>query len=134
LKTSSERKAANREESIMKSDNEMADLARLFYDAYMEAAEEAKPGSADRLKVAFHGITAVGAAFLGSLIGSFYKERPWKRHVFFTGIAMKSLKIGVVGLFSGVFTRQEAVSAWNICAESLVRSPEFFLPEESEAK
>jgi hypothetical protein len=116
----------------MKTDEELAQIARAFYDAYMEAKEEETPGRVDALKAQFHGIQSTAAAFMGSLIGDFYKERPWTRFVFFAGIALKSLPLGALGIYQGTFTRQEAVDAWNACGKALVSNPGAFVEKEEE--
>jgi hypothetical protein len=107
----------------MRSNEEMASLARLFYDAYIEEVVDAEKDPAT-IQAQFHGVAAAGAAFMGALLGDFYNEHPTQNHVFFAAIAMKQLTLTSVGFFPGLYTREEMIRAFNLVGEQLSRSPQ----------
>jgi len=108
----------------MKTNEELAQLARAFYDAYFEVVAENEPASkVEAFQAQFHAIHSVASGFMGALIDSFYQEPPWTRFFFATVISLRSIPIAGVGCFSRVWTREEAITGWNAGSKALSAAP-----------
>lgn len=117
----------------MKTNEELASLARAFYDAYFEVVEESGETKIEAMQAQFHAIHSVASGFMGALIDSFYHEPPWTRFFFASIIALRSIKIGGVGIFSNVWTREEAIDGWNVGSKTLSAAPHDMWKTEDES-
>jgi hypothetical protein len=102
-----------------------------FYKEFLKRKRLQNPSYEENIRQTFGGITAIASSFVHVLLQGLFQLDPTKHFIYFVGITSKTGGSNM-GLFPGIYTREELINAINGCFKSIEATPAFFKKEGDE--